>query len=113
MIFEPALIPVFQEANGMPGLQAYLPANLDPATPDAAGSRWFDAPVPAEGGFLVNVGIAMEYWSAGIYQATLHRVIFPASSQETMAARQSIAFFATPDPETVSRISPVGAVQSC
>ncbi|KAK6904071.1 hypothetical protein I203_107585 [Kwoniella mangroviensis CBS 8507] len=78
-------------------------------TIDSDGYEWHPAPVPPRGGFLVNVGLAMELWSSGIYKATLHRVGFPnsiSSHSETeqdekeeagLVDRYSLAFFVQPD----------------
>jgi isopenicillin N synthase-like dioxygenase len=106
---------VFQEPQGQPGLQVYLPLSAL-STPAESGDTvnnseypttgnygWFDAPVPPPGGFLVNVGLAMELWSGGIYKATLHRVIFPkAIDGEEMKDRYTFAYFVQPDDEVVS-----------
>ncbi|WWD00238.1 hypothetical protein V866_007147 [Kwoniella sp. B9012] len=69
--------------------------------------EWYPAPVPPRGGFLVNVGLAMEFWSSGIYKATVHRVVFPNSpsspskqdqeNEAGLADRYSLAFFVQPD----------------
>ncbi|ORY25332.1 hypothetical protein BCR39DRAFT_544332 [Naematelia encephala] len=109
---------LFQEPNGKPGLQIYLPTSYAPpglvpisttnsseyATPGTENESWawYAAPVPPPGGFLVNVGLAMELWSGGTYKATLHRVVFPEEETED---RWSIAYFVQPDDEVV--IQPV------
>lgn len=61
---------------------------------------WHPAPnVPNT--VLINVGLMMESWTAGVCRATLHRVVFPPPSQLSPKPRRSIAFFGTADPEVV------------
>ncbi|GFZ49078.1 hypothetical protein JCM24511_06828 [Saitozyma sp. JCM 24511] len=101
---------LFQEPSGAPGLQVYLPRSAIDVSPTShvplpvpGTSRveaddtwaWYDAPVPPPGGFLVNVGLAMELWSSGAYKATLHRVIFP--DEGALGDRDTLAFFVQPD----------------
>jgi len=89
-------------------LQALLPEDL--AAGGAAGTdsnmKWWPAPVPSPGGFLVNIGLVMEVWSGNQYRATLHRVIFPAPAQgeevTDLVDRYTIAYFVQPDREVVS-----------
>lgn len=68
--------------------------------------KWWPAPVPSPGGFLVNIGLIMEVWSGGQYRATLHRVIFPKPAEEEAAEelvdRYTIAYFVQPDGDVVS-----------
>lgn len=47
----------------------------------------------------------MEAWTAGKCIATLHRVIFPKSllAQPISRPRKSIAYFGTPDADTILR----------
>jgi isopenicillin N synthase-like dioxygenase len=114
---------VFQEPSGAPGLQVYLPRSAIDTSPTSQAplpvpgtSRveahdtddidhtdhtwaWYDAPVPPPGGFLVNVGLAMELWSSGAYKATLHRVIFP--NDGALGDRDTLAFFVQPDDDVV------------
>lgn len=107
-------IAVFQEPSGAPGLQVYLPRSAIDVSPTShvplpvpGTSRveaddtwaWYDAPVPPPGGFLVNVGLAMELWSSGAYKATLHRVIFP--DEGALGDRDTLAFFVQPDDDVV------------
>jgi hypothetical protein len=105
---------VFQQPRGQPGLQVFLPLSSLPSdtqSPDRTNNSeyptsgqwgWFDAPVPPPGGFLVNVGLAMELWSGGIYKATLHRVIFPKPIEgEEMKDRYTFAYFVQPDDDVV------------
>ena len=104
---------VFQKPGGQPGLQVYLPTSTVPTPPvDLAHKSeyayegswgWYDAPIPPLGGFLVNVGLAMELWSAAAYKATLHRVIFPPPKDGRLDGRYSITYFVQPDDEVVIR----------
>ncbi|CAD6570347.1 MAG: hypothetical protein TREMPRED_005736 [Tremellales sp. Tagirdzhanova-0007] len=114
---------LFQKPGGEPGLQVYLPRSAlssdstsSPGTDTVNNSEyptqgdwaWYDAPVPPPGGFLVNVGLAMELWSGGAYKATLHRVIFPQPSThhaERLPDRYTFAYFVQPDDEV--EIQPV------
>jgi hypothetical protein len=110
---------VFQEPSGAPGLQVYLPRSAIDVSPTSqvplpvpGTSRleaedtwaWYDAPVPPPGGFLVNVGLAMELWSSGAYKATLHRVIFP--DEGALGDRDTLAFFVQPDDDVVGGCCP-------
>ncbi|WRT65087.1 uncharacterized protein IL334_002029 [Kwoniella shivajii] len=99
---------LFQSSTPQPGLQISLPRSIIHANNPSRKNgndyedtyEWYDAPVPAKGGFLVNVGLGMELWSNGMYKATLHRVIFPVSEGEksgTTKDRYSMAFFVQPD----------------
>ena len=56
-----------------------------------ADDRWHA--VPAEdGAYVVNIGDALERWTAGRWRSTLHRVQIPPDSSGSNQ-RQSIAFF--------------------
>jgi len=56
-----------------------------------ADGRWHA--VPAEdGAYVVNIGDALERWTAGRWRSTLHRVQIPSASSGSNQ-RQSIAFF--------------------
>lgn len=69
--------------DGAPGLQV-----------KPRGEDWIDVPhVP--GGYVVNIGDALEKWSNGTYVSTPHRVLPPPRP------RQSLAFFLDPDPDAV------------
>lgn len=55
------------------------------------GSWW---PVPAvDGAYVLNIGDALERWTAGRWRSTLHRVQLPPANIERGTERQSIAFF--------------------
>lgn len=57
--------------------------------------EWVDIP-PQKGCIVVNVGDAMEFWSAGLFRSTQHRVVLPRSESES-GSRFSIAYFCQPD----------------
>jgi hypothetical protein len=86
--------------------------------------QWYDAPVPDDpGAFLVNVGLAMELWSSGVYKATMHRVIFPTKPAEAegldggsgvgLGDRYSLAYFVQPDDDVVSALNFLATCRSC
>ncbi|GAA5936669.1 hypothetical protein JCM3775_000163 [Rhodotorula graminis] len=84
-------------ADSTPGaLQVFLPS---PSGPDSTstGERgtWIDAN-PVEGAFVVNVGEMVEVYSAGLYKATLHRVVHKSETY-----RVSIPFFFEPTLEAL------------
>lgn len=57
--------------------------------------QWVDIP-PQKGCIVVNVGDAMEFWSAGMFRSTQHRVVLPRSESES-GSRFSVAYFCQPD----------------
>ncbi|KAJ9475670.1 Oxidoreductase [Pseudozyma hubeiensis] len=57
--------------------------------------KWVDIP-PQKGCIVVNVGDAMEFWSAGLFRSTQHRVVLPRSVSES-GSRFSVAYFCQPD----------------
>ena len=57
--------------------------------------QWVDIP-PRQGCLVVNVGDAMEFWSAGMFRSTQHRVVLPRSESES-GSRFSVAYFCQPD----------------
>lgn len=59
------------------------------------GGKWVDIP-PQKGCIVVNVGDAMEFWSAGLFRSTQHRVVLPRSESES-GSRFSVAYFCQPD----------------
>ncbi|KKK19806.1 hypothetical protein ARAM_003379 [Aspergillus rambellii] len=60
---------------------------------------WIDVPnLPNV--IIVNIGDALELWTAGRLRSTLHRVTFPRSERENVG-RLSIPFFVQPDKEVV------------
>ncbi len=56
---------------------------------------WAEVP-PLPGCFVLNIGNMMECWSGGRFRSTLHRVHPPLGTD-----RHSIAYFATPDYDTL------------
>ncbi|ORY88055.1 hypothetical protein BCR35DRAFT_338204 [Leucosporidium creatinivorum] len=109
---------LFQEENGTPGLEIFLPdADVVAAQSDKPyvltkdtdliRGRWVAAPVIA-GSVLINVGLALETWTNGLYKANLHRVVFPTTAESNgFPGRRSIAFFSQPRLEVV--LNPVSA----
>jgi isopenicillin N synthase-like dioxygenase len=70
-------------------LQEDRPGGLEVRRPDGTWD-----PVPAvPGGFVVNLGDAMERWTNDRWRSTLHRVVLPPPGAGPLARRQSIAFF--------------------
>ncbi|WWD19468.1 hypothetical protein CI109_103928 [Kwoniella shandongensis] len=68
----------------------------DPTIPDSlqvlsTSGRWMTA-FPVEGCIVVNIGSMWEYWTGGLYRATLHRVIHKSPKY-----RVSIPFFFEPN----------------
>lgn len=57
--------------------------------------QWVDIP-PQRGCIVVNVGDAMEFWSAGLFRSTQHRVVLPRKESES-GSRFSVAYFCQPD----------------
>ena len=80
---------VFQDALG--GLQVRGP-----------GQNWIDAR-PIEGSVVVNIADLMQRWTADRFVSTAHRIVVPDDSNYSALARQSVVFFASPDPETEVR----------
>jgi isopenicillin N synthase-like dioxygenase len=70
-------------------LQEDKPGGLEVRTADG---RWEPVPV-VPGGFVVNLGDAMERWTNDRWRSTLHRVVLPPAGAGASARRQSIAFF--------------------
>ncbi|EST08208.1 Non-hem dioxygenase N-terminal domain protein [Kalmanozyma brasiliensis GHG001] len=67
--------------------------------------RWVDIP-PQPGCIVVNVGDAMEFWSAGLFRSTQHRVVLPRVESET-ASRFSVAYFCQPDEDARLEALPI------
>jgi len=83
---------LFQKDVG--GLQILLPSSPP---------RWLDVPV-TKGSVLVNIGDAFDFWTAGRFPSTVHRVVAPRTKEESVA-RFSIAYFLQPtDSELLVRI---------
>ena len=60
---------------------------------------WQDVPY-LEGAIVVNIGDALEFWTAGVLRSTVHRVVFPRSQVES-GSRFSIPFFVQPDSQVL------------
>ncbi|GAA5967201.1 hypothetical protein JCM11641_000476 [Rhodosporidiobolus odoratus] len=76
-------------------LQVFLRGSSGSTVEGGERGVWINAD-PVEGTFVVNVGEMVEVYSAGLYKATLHRVIHKAPSY-----RVSIPFFYEPSFEAV------------
>lgn len=82
---------LFQQPSDTGGLQVQIPST----------EAWLDVrPVPDS--IVVNIGDALEFWTAGRLRSTLHRVVFPRSEQEA-GDRHSIPFFVQPDSSVLLR----------
>ncbi|KAM0274367.1 hypothetical protein ACHAQH_007904 [Verticillium albo-atrum] len=69
-----------------------------------AGPTWIDVPC-LPNAIVVNIGDALEFWTAGRLRSTVHRVAFPRNAQENVA-RLSIPIFIQPDRNVV--LAPIG-----
>lgn len=58
---------------------------------------WLDVPA-LPGGFVVNIGDLMAFWTGGRWASTVHRVVNP--EQDEAPARMSIPFFYLPNHDT-------------
>lgn len=67
--------------------------------------QWVDIP-PQPGCIVVNVGDALEFWSAGMFRSTQHRVVLPRVESET-ASRFSVAYFCQPDEDARLEALPI------
>ena len=61
---------------------------------------WTKAP-PIDGTIVVNIGDLLQFWSAGKYRATPHRVTVDAETSNQ--SRFSVAMFIHPNHETAIR----------
>lgn len=71
-------------------LQVFLRDPAGPSTENGERGHWINAD-PLPNSFVVNIGEMVEVYSAGLYKATLHRVIHKSPSY-----RVSIPFFYEP-----------------
>ncbi|KAL2426053.1 hypothetical protein ABEF95_009375 [Exophiala dermatitidis] len=78
---------LFQEPSDEGGLQVWL------------NGAWVGVPY-VENAIVVNIGDALEFWTAGQLRSTIHRVTFPPGKGE-MQSRYSIPFFVTADDNTL------------
>jgi isopenicillin N synthase-like dioxygenase len=69
------------------------------------GGSWKDVPC-FDDAIVVNIGDALEFWTAGRLRSTVHRVAFPRSASENVG-RLSIPVFIQPDREVL--LSPLMA----
>ncbi|KXH54705.1 2OG-Fe(II)oxygenase superfamily protein [Colletotrichum salicis] len=66
---------------------------------DNNAATWADVPCIPDA-VVVNIGDALEFWTAGRLRSTVHRVAFPRSASENVA-RLSIPVFIQPDRHVV------------
>lgn len=64
-------------------------------SPKAVAGKWHDVEA-APDAFICNVGDMLEYWSAGRFKSTRHRVLKPTDEE-----RYSCGFFACPNHDAV------------
>lgn len=62
---------------------------------EGPGGEWADVPCVRDA-VVVNIGDALEFWTAGRLRSTVHRVAFPRSASENVG-RLSIPVFVQPD----------------
>ncbi|TDZ16756.1 UPF0676 protein [Colletotrichum orbiculare MAFF 240422] len=75
---------LFRQPSDQGGLQVQRP-----------GGAWTDVPCLPDA-VVVNIGDALEFWTAGRLRSTVHRVAFPRSASENVG-RLSIPVFVQPD----------------
>ena len=63
--------------------------------------RGFIPATPIHGAALVNIGDAMQRWTADRFMATKYRVRIPETEQDQMRSRRSMAFFMVPDNDVI------------
>jgi isopenicillin N synthase-like dioxygenase len=80
---------LFRQPSDQGGLQVLLPDE------EQGGDCWVDVPC-LEDAIVVNIGDALEFWTAGRLRSTVHRVVFPRCARENVA-RMSIPVFIQPD----------------
>ncbi|KFA52299.1 hypothetical protein S40293_00624 [Stachybotrys chartarum IBT 40293] len=111
---------LFQEQNGQPGLQVYLPTQdakkqkgmqLIQGDVDLTSGTWIFAPI-VPNTILVNVGLTLEAMTDGLCKANVHRVIFPkAAENELPKNRKTIAYFSTPSHDVIMNpVKPGGSI---
>ncbi|GAA5826852.1 hypothetical protein JCM3770_004849 [Rhodotorula araucariae] len=97
---------LFQEEDGTPGLEVFLPDELVGASKadkalelmedvDLSHGQWHAAPI-ISGTVLVNLGLAVEAWTSGVLRATLHRVTVQPDAYGGLRARKSVPYFVQP-----------------
>ncbi|OAA59039.1 Oxoglutarate/iron-dependent oxygenase [Niveomyces insectorum RCEF 264] len=111
---------LFQETNGQPGLQIYLPpetvkkktgVQLLQGDVDLDSGTWISAPI-VPNTVLVNVGLTLEAMTDGLCKANIHRVVFPKGAAADLPRnRKTIAYFSTPSHDiTMNPVKPGGVV---
>lgn len=80
---------LFQQPTDQGGLQVL----------SSKTNTWLDVPA-IPGAIVVNIGDALEFWTAGRLRSTIHRVVFPRTEKEAIG-RYSIPFFVQPDPDVL------------
>ncbi|CDK28779.1 unnamed protein product [Kuraishia capsulata CBS 1993] len=68
-------------------------------------NTWFDVPIIPYT-IIFNIGDALEFWTAGMFRSTVHRVLIPRDDSENRD-RYSIPFFVQPDTDVI--LSPIGS----
>lgn len=84
---------LFRQPSDQGGLQVLLPDE------EQGGDCWMDVPC-LEDAIVVNIGDALEFWTAGRLRSTVHRVAFPRCARENVA-RLSIPVFIQPDKNVI------------
>ncbi|KAK1625249.1 2OG-Fe(II) oxygenase [Colletotrichum phormii] len=85
---------LFRQPSDQGGLQV-----LRGGGGDNNAAAWADVPCIPDA-VVVNIGDALEFWTAGRLRSTVHRVAFPRSASENVA-RLSIPVFIQPDRHVV------------
>lgn len=92
---------LFRQPSDQGGLQVLLPEASD------GEGQWLDVPCMKDA-IVVNIGDALEFWTAGRLRSTVHRVAYPRSARENVA-RLSIPVFIQPDRSVV--LEPMATVR--
>lgn len=80
---------LFRQPSDQGGLQVLLPGG------PGGEEQWIDVPCLKDA-IVVNIGDALEFWTAGKLRSTVHRVAYPRNVRENVA-RLSIPVFIQPD----------------
>ncbi|KAJ3196358.1 hypothetical protein HK101_009171 [Irineochytrium annulatum] len=79
-----SLTALFQQDVG--GLELFLPDEADGV------ERWIPAnPVPST--LIINAGDLLEFWTGGLIQSTVHRVVAPTDEKWVDRTRYSVVYF--------------------
>ena len=84
---------LFRQPSDQGGLQVLTSGGTN------SEEHWIDVPC-LEDAIVVNIGDALEFWTAGKLRSTVHRVAYPRSASENVA-RLSIPVFIQPDRSVV------------